>query len=91
MTYQRNKEITCMLQFLKMALKYCEPYKNIVSMNYEEVGDDQVVVISYEHVVYRIDDNKPYTIVSSFTVNVNCDSNAAMINDVMAAVNYYFN
>ena len=58
-------------------------------MNYEEVDYDQVVVISYEHVVFA--DNKPYTIVSSFTVNVSCDSNAAMINDVMAAVNYYFN
>lgn len=89
MTDQRNKEITCMLQFLKMALKYCEPYKDIVSMNYEEVDYDQVVVISYEHVVFA--DNKPYTIVSSFTVNVNCDSNSAMINDVMRAVNSYFN
>ena len=89
MTDQRLKDITCMLQFLKMALKYCEPYHNIVSMNYEEVDNDQVVVISYEHVVFA--DNKPYTIVSSFTVNVNCDSNSAMINDVMAAVNYYFN
>ena len=89
MTDQRNKDITCMLQFLKMALKYCEPYKNIVSMNYEEVDNDHVVVISYEHVVFA--ENKPYTIISSFTVNVNGDSNNAMINDVMAAVNYYFN
>lgn len=90
MSEHRRKEITCMLQFLKMALKYCEPYKNIVAMSYEEVDDDQVVLISYEHVVFG-DDNKPYTIVSTFTVNVSCDSNSAMINDVMAAVNYYFN
>ena len=91
MTDQRNKEITCMLQFLKMALKYCEPYKDIVSMSYEEVGQDQLVVVSYEHEVIDYVTEDSYTIVSSFTVNVNCDSNSAMINDVMAAVNYYFN
>ncbi|MBO7731181.1 MAG: hypothetical protein J6S67_01460 [Methanobrevibacter sp.] len=88
MTDQRLKEITCMLQFLKMALKYCEPCKNIVHMRYEEVGQDQLVVVSYEHVVYE--GEKPYTIVSIFTVNVNCDSNIAMINDVMTAINHYF-
>lgn len=70
------KEIECMLQFLKMSLKYCRDYSIINTMRY--LPKEELVEVNY---LAGVDENgKEYT--DNYYINVACDSNAAMIMDV---------
>lgn len=71
----RIKDITCMLTFLKMALKYCEPYKDIEAIAYDTEAEEVIVT-------FKSSCDKLY-------INVACDSNSAMLHDVEKAIYKY--
>ena len=71
----REREIDCMLTFLKMALRYCEPYEDINCIVYDAEKEEVVVTfISTFDKLY---------------INVACDSNSAMLHDVEQAIYKY--
>lgn len=76
MTDERLKEIECMLQFLKMSLKYCRDYQCINTLRY--IPSEELVEVNYHS--YDTEDGKP--VFDNYYINVACDSNAAMILDV---------
>lgn len=71
----RIKDITCMLAFLKMALKYCKPYENIEAIVYDTEAEEVIVTLK--------DDCK------ELHINVACDSYSAMLHDVEKAIYKY--
>lgn len=80
-TEQQLKNIEEMLFFLKMALKRCSIYQDIIGMAYDQ--EKEAVIVSY---YAERNQGINYTL----EINVACDSNSAMIKDVITRLDSFF-
>lgn len=74
-----------MIFFLKMALKKCSIYRDITDMIYDD--EKEVVIVSYYAGTYAERQNG---ITYTLEINVACDSNSAMIKDVVNRLDAFF-
>ena len=81
----RKDQIDTMLKHLKMALGYCNIYQDIVDLSYDP--DHEVVICSYAGPAYGAASNRP---IYKLEINVACDSNSAMIKDVVERLDKFF-
>ena len=81
----RKNQIDTMLKHLKMALGYCNIYQDVVDLSYDP--DHEVVICSYAGPAYGDTSNRP---IWSLEINVACDSNSAMIKDVIERLDNFF-
>ena len=79
----KKQNIDTMLGHLKMALGYCNIYQDIRRLSYDP--DNEIVICEYET---GITDNKGITY--TLEINVACDSNSAMIKDVITRLDSFF-
>lgn len=77
-----------MLKHLSMALKYCGPYEDIKNLEYDPHRG--CVICTYQDIVWDADHNWSEMQDFILEINVECDSNAAMINDVVSRINKFF-
>lgn len=75
----RSIEIDTMLTHLLLALRHCDNYKCITSLEYEPEREE--VIASYMNSGEEM----------HLYINVACDSNAAIINDVIGRLDKFFN
>lgn len=78
-------QIEEMLFFLKMALKKCSIYQDITDMFYDD--EKEVVIVSYYAGTYA---ERKNGITYTLEINVACDSNSAMIKDVVNRLDAFF-
>ena len=74
-----------MLFFLKMALKRCSIYQDITDMIYDE--EKEAVIVSYYPGTLA---DREKGITYTYEINVACDSNSAMIKDVVERLDAFF-
>lgn len=84
-TEQQLKNIEEMLFFLKMALKRCSIYQDIIGMAYDQ--EKEAVIVSYCAGTYA---ERKQGITYTLEINVACDSNSAMIKDVITRLDSFF-
>lgn len=72
---RREKDIACMLTFLRLSMKYCEPYEDIEKIVYDKEAEEVIVT-------FKSSCDKLY-------INVACDSNSAMLHDVEKTIYKY--
>ena len=78
-------QIEEMIFFLKMALKKCSIYWDITDMIYDD--EKEVVIVSYYAGTYA---ERQKGITYTLEINVACDSNSAMIKDVVNRLDAFF-
>lgn len=83
----KKNQIDTMLKHLKMALSYCNIYQDIVDLTYDP--DYEVVICSYAGpgVETSIGISRP---IWTLEINVACDSNSAMLMDVIKRLDAFF-
>ena len=81
----RKNQIDTMLAHLKMALGYCNIYQDIISLEYDP--DKEIVICAYAASAYVSASNRP---MYKLEINVACDSNSAMIKDVVEQLDKFF-
>ena len=84
-TEQQLGHIEEMLFFLKMALKRCSIYQDITDMIYDQ--DKEAVIVSYYAGTYE---DRKQGITYTLEINVACDSNSAMIKDIITRLDSFF-
>lgn len=84
-TEKQVGQIEEMLFFLKMALKRCSIYQDIIDMIYDE-EKEAVIVSYYAGTLAERQNGVTYTL----EINVACDSNSAMIKDVITRLDSFF-
>ena len=85
-TERELNNIEEMLFFLRMALKRCRAYQDITDLKYDP--DHEAVVCEYHYTMALDDKNREMT--CTVDINVACDSNSAMIKDVITALDNIF-
>ena len=87
MTNQYFKKITVdtMLKHLKMALLYCNVYSDVKDLTYDP-ENEAVICEYYAGTLAEREKGITYTL----EINVACDSNSAMIKDVVNRLDAFF-
>ena len=80
----RKTNIDTMLQHLKMSLSYCNIYQDIKKLSYDP--EHEVVICEY-YGATAADRTRP---VWTLEINVACDSNSAIIMDVIKRLDAFF-
>lgn len=80
----RKTNIDTMLSHLNMALSYCNIYKDVKKLSYDP--EHEVVICEY-YGPMDADRNRP---VWTLEINVACDSNSAIIMDVIKRLDAFF-
>lgn len=75
--------INTMLKHLKMAMSYCNIYQDVTDLRYDP--DKEVVICEYYSGLLT-EPRKTWTL----EINVACDSNSAMIKDVITRLDSFF-
>ena len=82
----KKMQIDTMLKHLKMALSYCSIYQDIRDLTYDP--DKEVVICKYSYTMALDDKKRERTDI--IEINVACDSNSAMIKDVIERLDNFF-
>lgn len=88
MTYKQHFKKTTvdtMLKHLKMALSYCSIYSEVKDLTYDP--ENEVVICEYYPGTLAERENG---ITYTLEINVACDSNSAMIKDVVNRLDAFF-
>lgn len=78
------QQINTMLKHLLLAYKHCNLYSDLKDMIYDK--EKQEVIVSYYGGINQFNTREVYHV----TVNVACDSNAAMIHDIEDRLYHFF-
>ena len=82
--YFKKMQVDTMLKHLNMALSYCNIYQDVKRLSYDP--EHEVVICEYYGGTIA-DRNRP---VWTLQINVACDSNSAMIKDVIERLDAFF-
>ena len=84
-TERELNKIEEMLFFLKLALKKCSIYQDIRAITYDQ--EKEAVIVTY---FTGTDAERLQGITYTLEINVACDSNSAMIKDVITRLDSFF-
>ncbi len=81
----KKTTVDTMLKHLKMALLYCTIYSDVKDLTYDP--EKEVVICEYYP---GLMEQRQQGITYSLEINVACDSNSAMIKDVITRLDSFF-
>lgn len=81
----KKQQIDTMLKHLKMAMSYCTIYMDIKDLTYDP--DKEVVICEYWSDTLA---ERKRGLAYKYEINVACDSNSAMIKDVVNRLDAFF-
>lgn len=81
----KKQQIDTMLKHLKMALLYCNIYSEVKDLTYDP--EKEIVICEYYAGTLA---EREKGITYKYEINVACDSNSAMIKDVITRLDSFF-
>lgn len=81
----KKTTVDTMLKHLKMALLYCNIYSDVKDLTYDP--ENEVVICEYYPGTLA---DREKGITYTYEINVACDSNSAMIKDVITQLDSFF-